>query len=203
MHKIKLIALFVTVFLISGCYQWQGEFNTRITGLRLKLGGDVVAIGIVEHYSRYPLFNMSGWGRGVPKVHGRKGRVYFYNIKEQKIEEKVSIKFPKEWDAGDHVIALHVWKGEGIYFKLAGCPKMNQNCNEAEHYHLLSNGKIDQVKEFPRVTKEYSKSLLGDSAYQTYNNEVLTINVGHSGAWEPILIYKNHNLLPVDENNIK
>ena len=202
MHKIKLITVFTTTFLISGCYQWRGELNTRITGLSLKPGGNVVAIGIVEHYSRYPLLNMSGWSRGVPKIQGRKGRVYFYNIKEKKVEEKLSVKFPKEWDAGDNEIGLHIWEGEGIYFKLTGCPKMNQNCNEVKYYHLLSNGKIDQVNELPKFTKEYSKSLMGNTAYRTYNNDILAVSIGHSGAWVPVLTYKNHKLLPVDEKYI-
>ena len=203
MHTIKLIALFATALLIAGCYQWQGTLNTRITDLSLKPGGDVVAIGIVEEYKRYSLVNMSGWSRGVPKIYGRKGRVYYYNIEEQKIEEKLSIKFPKQWDAGDHEIALNAWKGEGVYFKLTGCPKTDQNCNEAEYYYLFSNGKIDQVKEFPKLTKEYYKSLFGEAAYRTYENDILTINVGHAGAWKPILTYKDHKLLPVDEDHIK
>jgi len=200
--KIKSILLIVTAFLLSGCYQWLGDLNTRITGLSLKPSGDVVAIGIVEQYSRYPMLNMSGWSRGVPKIRGRKARVYYYNIKEQKVEEKMVIKFPQQWDAGDHQIILHFWQEEGLYFKLTGCPKTNQNCTEAEYYQLLSNGKIKQLKELPKMTDAYYKSLLGNTAYKRYENNQLTINVGHSGAWQPVLIYKDHKLLPVDENNL-
>lgn len=199
----KIIVFLSTTFLISSCYQWPGELNTRITGLSLKPGGNEVAIGIVEHYSRYPLFDISGWSRGVPKISERKGKIYYYNVKDKKIEQKVSVKFPKEWDAGGHVISLHIWNKEGIYFKLTGCPKSNQNCNEVEYYLLLSNGKISKVKEFPMISNEYSKSLLGNSAYRTFKDGVLTINIGHSGAWKPILIYKNHKLLHIDEHYIE
>lgn len=203
MPKIKSIVIFATAFLLQGCYQWKGELNTKITGLQLKPGGDLVAIGIVEHYARYPMLNTSGWSRGIPKVYGRKGRIYYYSIKERKLEEKASIKFPKEWDAGDHKLILHIWSGEGIYFKLTGCPKTNQNCNDAEYYHLLANGEIIQVKELPPVSSDYSKSLLGDTAYKTFTNGIIVINIGHSGAWQPVLYFKDHKLLPVDENPIK
>ena len=111
MHKIKLIIFIICVVWVAGCYQWTGELNTRITGTALKPDGNIIAIGIIEYSARYPLLGAGGWSRGIPKIHGIKGEIYFYRIKEQKIDKQFSIRSPRRWDDTSRFrIIPYIWE---------------------------------------------------------------------------------------------
>lgn len=192
----KYILIFLTLLFFLFLYNKLGiETNKEIASLSLKPEHDIIAIAVVEKTKRYPIINLSGWGRGVPDIVKLEGKIYFYNIEEKEIKKISSIKFPKNWNKEEYNLSLYTWDKDGVYFSLENC--FNRNCKENYHYFLEKNGKINNIKSLPKISKSYSESIREKTAYKTYQNNELNISIGKSGDWKPVLVFRDGKLEPI------
>ena len=201
MHPNKLVALLVVLLLcIAGCTP-SGELNTRITANEAGPKCDRVVIGVTRYYLNYPfLAGMSGWGRGVPTVHDMTGEIYLYSTDTSKLKRIASIKAPSRWkdDTVRFSIYPRILPNNELIFMLRGCPKDNQNCDEASYYHLTQNGKYSEMNNWPDASKEESESYQRCTSYLTYKDGITFVSIGPTGGpWRPLLSFKNNELIPI------
>lgn len=199
MFRIFIVSTLAGILILASWFQWRGKLNSSIDDVCLMPSGNIVAIGILENYQRYPLLSFSGWSRGVPKIHKRKARVYYYGLAEGNVVEKAVIDFPPSWDHYNR-INLHIWdKDGGLYLATAGCPQSHQNCHEESYYHLSAQGGVTQVDVLPEATQEYMAQLHGQRAVTDYDVELnrLHVKIGRPGAWQHVLAYRDHTLIPL------
>ncbi len=199
--RIFTLLTILATFLQTGCYQVIGTRVVRLDDVSIGPKGEVVVLAVIEYRKRYPLWNFSGWGPGVPKISGRKARILTYNLNSKEIKERAAIKFPGSWDHSIS-IRLHIFDNNGgLYFILKGCPKSNQNCNYKKYYHLYKDGEISEIKSLPTVTKRINQVavLEYDNANNVFKVKIGTRNKnGTIKTWKYVLLFHaNGNFIPL------
>lgn len=203
MHWPKPTAFLLSLILSVPGLTVAREQNTLITGTAAGPQCGLVAVGVSRYFLSYPVLGALGiWSPGVPAVHDLTGEIYVYHADTRELQRVVSIKAPSRWkdDTTRFSIYPRILPNKELVFMLRGCPKDNQNCQEARYFRVAMDGKQSEMTNWPEVSQEGSKNLRQCTSYLTYQDGQRFVSIGPTGGpWRPILRFENHELVRVNE----
>ncbi len=188
-----------------------GTRSTRLGDVTVRSDGNVLAVATIEYRKHYPLWNFSGWGTGVPKLSGKKTRIFIYDLKKDIIEEKATVRFPKAWNQAIKVRLYTFDDNGGLYLILTGCPTSDQNCDNRKYYYVSASGTVDETDQLPTPGGQYASGPNKKVATVEFDGKISRIKIGtligkgSHREWEYVLSYdgktgftplRGHHLAP-------
>ena len=192
MRLVVLAALFI---ITTGCYG-RSETDVRIERSEAKLHCSMVAASVMKKNYQYPLWEFSGWSRGIPRISNQRAEIYFYDLTTHVLQRKAVIKPPAGFEVQFNV-TLGWWDQDGLYLVYSGCPKntRDSNCKLKYAYKkLLDTGRIISVEQMLQPTQEVSDGYKECTAYMQGG----TITIGpNGGPWREILYLDENKKLAI------
>jgi hypothetical protein len=175
-----------------------GEPVARITGTAAGPGCGRVAVGISRFELVYPLFEMSGWSRGVPTVRHLRAELQVLDTRTGALRGPVTIDAPAAWQTDTRFsVQPRILPDERVILVLHGCPAEQQNCQEMRFFEVQGDRAV-ALGAWPEPSAEESRNLRECTDRLTYDGNRIVVNTVQAGMPPtPVLVFADRRLSPV------
>lgn len=180
----------VICFFSAGCYGLV-ESSVRITDAEVISDCKIVAVSVVTKKLRYPLFEFSGWSRGVPKTHAQFGEIYYFDLEKRTLKRAAVVRPPAGFEQ-QFDVSIGWLDNDGLYLTLSGYSRDNRI--KLEHKRLLSNGRLILVDQIPVPPQRISEQYKTCTGY--LQGKVVTTGPT-GGPWKEVLFLDENGKLSV------
>lgn len=174
----------------AGCYGLP-ESSIRITDAEVISQCKVVAVSVVTRKLRYPLFEFSGWSRGVPKTHDQYGEIYYFDLEKRSLKRAAVIRPPGGFEQ-QFDVTIGWLDNDGLYLTLSGYSRDNRY--KLFYKRLLSNGRMVAVEQIPAPPQRISEQYKMCTGY--LQGQVVTTGPT-GGPWKEVLYLDENGKLSV------